>query len=205
MKIILVAMFIAPLCGFLLTYLFTRVTFFLTQVATPQANRLFRGFQIVSLLAQSLAHGSNDAQKAMGIIALSLTFLYGNTGERGVWLPNWTIVSTALSLALGVSIGGWRVIKRLGYSLYVVRPIHSFASQFSSGTVLLSASALGIPLSTTHVIFSSSVLGAGAAFRPKAVRWTIAGEFVLTWLITIPVTAILSASLCRILKGVLVP
>ncbi|HIE24504.1 MAG TPA: inorganic phosphate transporter [Anaerolineales bacterium] len=199
MKKILIALFTSPIFGLFLGYLFTKTIFFLARGATPKINVFFRRSQIVSAIALSLSHGTNDAQKTMGIITLALV-------TEGVIptfeVPLWVITISAASIALGTALGGWSLIKTLGGKFYKIRPVHAFSSQFTSAAVILGASFLGGPVSTTQVV-SASIMGVGSADRMKMVRWGVAKDIATAWLITIPITAIVAAGIYWIFEQVL--
>ena len=186
---ILIALFISPIIGLILGYFFTRVVFFLARDATPKINIFFKRSQIVSAIALSLSHGTNDAQKTMGIITLGLV-VAGVIPEFKV--PLWVITISAAAIALGTAMGGWKLIKTLGSKFYKIRPVHGFSSQLTSAFVILGASIVGGPVSTTQVV-SSSIMGVGSADRVKMVRWGVAKEIMVAWLITIPATAAVAA------------
>ena len=192
--LIIVAIMIAsPIAGFIATYIFTNLTLIFSQWSSPKINNFFKKLQIVSLIMQSLSHGMNDAQKTMGVLAFALTTLgfYSSKGSAGLFIPDWVIISCALAMASGTLIGGRRIIKKLGSGLYKVRPIHGFASQTASSLIIYFTAFFGFPISTSQVI-SSSVMGAGAAFRPKMIRWQVAKDMVMVWFITIPVSALVA-------------
>ena len=153
-------------------------------------SRGFRLGQIVSGGLLALSHGTNDAQKTMGIIALAL-IANGNLAP-GSDPPTWVIVSAATAIALGTYVGGWRIIRTMGTRIIKMDPAQGFAAQSSGATVILSASHVGFPLSTTHVI-SGAIIGAGAAKRFSAVRWGVAGNIVVAWVLTLPASAIVGA------------
>jgi PiT family inorganic phosphate transporter len=155
-------------------------------------NRGFRLGQIASGSLFSLAHGTNDAQKTMGIIALALT-ANGRLTE-GADPPTWVIVSAATAIALGTYVGGWRIIKTMGSRIHKMDPPQGFSAQASGAAVILAASHFGYPLSTTHTI-SGGVVGAGAAKRLSAVRWGVAGNIAIAWVLTLPVAVALTFSL----------
>jgi PiT family inorganic phosphate transporter len=134
------------------------------------------------------SHGSNDAQKTMGIITLAL---YTHGAIQTFEVPPWVIVTAAAAMATGTAAGGWRIIKTMGTRLAKLQPIHGFAAETAAATVLEFASRLGFPLSTTHVI-SSAILGVGATRGFNAVRWGVAGNMVTAWIITIPLCAALA-------------
>jgi PiT family inorganic phosphate transporter len=185
----LLALFLSPPLGLLAGFLITRLTLYLASGATPRANSLFKRLQILAVIGTAVSHGGNDAQKTMGLISLSLVV----TGLLPAFtVPLWVMAASAAAMALGASIGGWRLIRTLGGRIYKIRPIHGFSAQAASALVLLSASLLGGPVSATQVI-SSAIMGAGAAERLSKVRWTVAREMLVAWVLTMPVTAGLAA------------
>lgn len=191
MEKILLALFISPVFGLILGYLFTKLVFFLARGATPKINIFFRRSQIVTAVALSLSHGTNDAQKTMGIITLGLVV----TGViPSFQVPLWVITISAAAIALGTAFGGWKLIKTLGSKFYKIRPVHGFSSQLTSAIVILGASIIGGPVSTTQVV-SSSIMGVGSADRVNMVRWGVAKEIMIAWLVTIPATAVGAAGL----------
>jgi len=186
---IFIALFTSPLIGLLVGFLLTKVIFFLARGASPKINNLFKNSQVFTAIALALSHGANDAQKTMGIITLALlTGGYLTTFT----VPVWVIGLSASSIALGMATGGWRVIRTLGGKFYKIRPVHGFATQISSATVIMGAAVLGGPVSTTQVV-SSVIMGVGSAERVSKVRWNVAGEIMTAWLFTIPSTALLAA------------
>jgi PiT family inorganic phosphate transporter len=189
-KNIVLIMVASPLVGFMLTYLFTKWVLLISQYFSITAKPLFQFFQVLTLAFQSLAHGTNDAQKTMGVITftLILTQFYRLPVQGGFVVPHWVVLSCSGVIALGVMTGGWRIIKTLGGKLYRIRTVHSFTSQSASALIIYAASLFGFPISTTQVI-SSSIMGAGAASRPKSVRWAVAGDMAMAWLVTIPASA----------------
>jgi PiT family inorganic phosphate transporter len=186
---ILIALFASPIIGYLIGFLLLRFINLLAWNASPSINGIFKRGQIVTALALALSHGTNDAQKSMGIITLALvTGGYLQTFE----VPPWVILLCAGMIGLGTAVGGWRLIRTLGAKFYKIKPVDGFASQLSSALVILTASLLGGPVSTTQVV-SSSIMGVGAAERVKKVRWGVAKDIALAWLLTIPITALLGA------------
>ena len=153
-------------------------------------SRGFRLGQIVSGGMLALSHGTNDAQKTMGIIALAL--VANGSLAPGADPPTWVIVSAATAIALGTYVGGWRIIRTMGSRIIKMDPAQGFAAQSAGATVILSASHVGFPLSTTHVI-SGAIIGAGAAKRFSAVRWGVAGNILVAWVLTLPASAIVGA------------
>jgi inorganic phosphate transporter, PiT family len=154
-------------------------------------NRGFRFGQVISGGMLALAHGTNDAQKTMGIITLA-PVANGNLDASNFEVPFWVVVSSATAIALGTYSGGWRIIRTMGSRIIKMDPAQGFSSQTAGATVILTASHLGYPLSTTHVI-SGSIMGAGAAKRLSAVRWGVAGNMAIAWVLTLPAAALIGA------------
>jgi PiT family inorganic phosphate transporter len=186
---ILIALFTSPIIGLLAGYAFARLVLFLAQGASPRINHFFRRSQLFTAAALALSHGTNDAQKTMGVITLGLV----TTGYLSEFrVPTWVIAASAGAIALGTGIGGWRLIRTLGAKFYKIRPVHGFSTQITATTVILGAALLGGPVSTTHVV-SSAILGVGSAERLSKVRWGVAGNIVVAWVLTIPATAAVAA------------
>jgi PiT family inorganic phosphate transporter len=190
-KKILIALFTSPFIGFIFGYIILKLIVLLCWNASPRINGLFRRGQIFTALALALSHGTNDAQKTMGIITLALV-IGGFLDTFAV--PQWVILMCATMIALGTALGGWRLIRTLGGKFYKIRPVDGFSSQLASATVILGASLVGGPVSTTQVV-SSSIMGVGAAERVNKVRWGVAQEIAMAWLLTIPATALVAAGL----------
>jgi len=188
---ILVALFASPIIGYLFGFLVLRLILIVSWNVTPRINSLFKRSQIVTALALALSHGTNDAQKTMGIITLAL--VTGGYLEVFV-VPVWVIVICAGMIALGTAVGGWKLIRTLGGKFYKIRPVDGFASQLASAVVILGASIAGGPVSTTQVV-SSAIMGVGAADRVNKVRWGVAREIATAWLLTIPATALVAAGI----------
>ena len=192
---VLIALFTSPLIGFAVGFVLMRVILFLVRGATPRINVFFKQAQIFTAVGMAFSHGTNDAQKTMGIITLSLVV----GGVLPTFeVPFWVIVASAGAIALGTSVGGWRLIRTLGGKFYKIRPVHSFTSQLTSTLVILTASFLGGPVSTTQVV-SSAIIGVGSSERFGKVRWSVAGDIVTAWIVTIPATALLSAGIYLLL------
>lgn len=189
---ILGGLVIAPLVGFFVGVVGIRLTYLLTRRATPGINLVFRRSQIVSSAGLGLLHGTSDAQKAMGIMALGLAI----NGDALV-IPLWVTFLSAACLASGIYLGGWRVIRTLGVKIYRVRPVHGFVSQSASGAVLLAAVGVGAPVSTSQVV-ATSIMGVGAGERVSKVRWGVAFGIVVAWLVTLPVTVVVGGVLAAI-------
>jgi len=193
---VLIALFTSPIIGLLVGYLFTKLVFFLARGASPRINWFFKRSQIFTAMALGLSHGTNDGQKTMGIIALSLV----TTGYLTQFqIPTWVIVISSGTIALGTFFGGWRLIRTLGSKFYKIRPVHGFSVQVTSASVILSAALLGGPVSTTQVV-SSAIMGVGSAERLSKVRWGVAGNIAVAWLLTIPSTALVAALLYWIIR-----
>jgi PiT family inorganic phosphate transporter len=188
---VLIALFISPILGLVFGYLVLKVIYFLSRGATPRVNALFKRSQLATSLALSLSHGTNDAQKTMGIIAMAMVTTGFVTKFQVPW---WVITLSASAMALGTITGGWRLIRTLGGKFYKIRPVHAFGSQLTSAGIILGAALLGGPVSTTQVV-SSSIMGAGSADRVSKVRWTVARDIAVAWLLTIPVSATLAVGL----------
>lgn len=184
-----IALLVSPPAGFLLAWVTLRAILVLARGATPRINRTFNRLQVGTAVALSLSHGSNDAQKTMGVITLALVTL-GYQADFAV--PLWVVLVSAAAISLGTAGGGWRIIRTIGGEFYRVRPVHALTSQASSAAVILTASLLGGPVSTTHVV-TSSVVGAGAAQRFKMVRWGNLADIGAAWVVTVPLTAVIGA------------
>ena len=183
---ILAAIVISPLAGTLIAFLIMVGIFWIFRGYHPSPlNRGFRKLQIVSAAFMAFSHGSNDAQKSMGVIPLALTS-YG--AIHTFHIPLWVILSCAVSMAVGTAMGGWRIIKTVGTDIVKLSPVHGFCAETSSAGVILTASAMGIPISTTHVI-TSAILGVGLSQGHRRVNWMVGARIVWAWILTIPAAA----------------
>jgi PiT family inorganic phosphate transporter len=188
---IITALLLSPILGFVSGYLFMVFTLFSTRNATPRINIFFKRGQLFSSFGLAMTHGSNNAQKIMGIIALGLV----STGlAESFTTPFWVVASAAGAMALGTMFGGKRIIRTVGSKFYKIRPVHGFSAQMTSAIIVLGASLLGGPVSTTQTV-SSSIVGVGSAERVNKVRWGVFREIALAWLLTIPMTALIAAVL----------
>lgn len=185
----LVALFLSPIVGLLAGYVMVRLFRALGRYATPHINITFRRGQIIASTWLALSHGTNDAQKTMGIITLGLV-VTGVIPEFEV--PMWVIAASATAIALGTLFGGWKLIRTLGGKFYKIRPIHGLGAQTASAGVILGAALLGGPVSTTQVV-SSAIVGAGSAERARMVRWQVFRNIIVAWLFTIPLAGLVSA------------
>jgi PiT family inorganic phosphate transporter len=184
--------FISPVLGMLLGGLIMVAVSWICLRSSPRkVDHWFRRLQLASSAAYSIGHGSNDAQKTMGIIWL-LLISAGVTAADATMPPNWVIVSCYVAIALGTMFGGWRIVKTMGQKITKLRPVGGFAAETGGAITLFMASALGIPVSTTHTI-TGAIVGVGSAQRARAVRWGMAGNIVVAWIVTMPAAAIMAA------------
>ena len=216
---VIVPMVTSPLAGMTLGFCFMALLYVLLRNERPaKVNRFFGVAQMFSAGSMGVMHGTNDAQKTMGIIALTLLAATqaGELSNLPGWLsflrapappPGkdmdiavWIKVVCALTMAAGTAVGGWRIIKTLGHKMVKLHPINGFAAEASSATVIFVASQLGIPVSTTHNI-SAAIMGVGAARRLNAIKWTVVERMVWAWILTIPVTGGLAFGLVRLLMA----
>ncbi len=187
---VLVPLVGSPIVGFVGGLLFIALIFNIFRRANPQRlNGTFRRLQVGSAAFMAFSHGSNDAQKTMGIMTLAL-FTAGVIDEFVV--PTWVILVAASAISLGTAAGGWRIIKTMGQKVVKLDPVHGFAAETTAATVIFGASHFGMPVSTTHVI-SSAIMGVGSADRIKSVRWGIARQIVTAWMLTIPASGATAA------------
>jgi PiT family inorganic phosphate transporter len=197
---VLLGMVFSLVLGIFGGYLLMLGLYWLLRHATPfRVNATFGRLQILSAAAMAYSHGSNDAQKTMGIIALAL-FVSGQITT--FYIPYWVILLSAAVMALGTSLGGWRIIRTLGVRIVKMRPVNGFAAETAAAAVIETASRLGIPLSTTHTI-TSTILGQGATRRISAVRWGVARRIVVAWVLTFPFCGLLAAGLVKVLERVI--
>ncbi len=194
---VLIGLFVSPILGLAAGFLITRLTLFLARNARPNINWLFSRGQILTGVVLALSHGANDAQKTMGIITLGLVV---NKSIDNFAIPMWVILVSSAAISLGTASGGWRLIRTLGGRFFKIRPIHGFCTQIASAAVILGAALLGGPVSTTQVV-SSAILGVGSAERVNKVRWNVAFNIVVTWLFTIPSSALMSALIYILLRN----
>ena len=194
---VLLALVLSPLVGFWVGFALQRLMLRLLSGVRPSFNQRLRHVQYLTAAGLAFSHGANDAQKSMGI--LTLVLLMGGFIDR-FEVPLWVMLACAVAITLGILSGGWRIVRTLGFAIYKVRPLHALDSQLTSASVILGASLLGAPVSTTHVV-ATSIMGLGAAERPKAVRWAKAGEIATTWVVTIPGAALFSVVFYVVARG----
>jgi PiT family inorganic phosphate transporter len=188
---ILISLFASPIIGFIFGFIVLKIILALCADSTPRINRFFKKSQIITALALGLSHGSNDGQKAMGIITLALVACgYLKSFEVQLWV----VAICAGALTLGTAVGGWLLIRRPGVSFYKIRPVDGFSTQVTAAITVIGASLVGGPVSATQVI-NTAIMGVGAAERANKVRWGIARDIVSAWILTIPATALVAAGI----------
>jgi PiT family inorganic phosphate transporter len=193
-----VFMVMAPLIGFVVGFSMMLLTIWVFRRATPgRVDRTFRRGQLVSAAAYSLGHGTNDAQKTMGIVAV-LLFSTGHLGPE-FYVPFWVVMAAHASLALGTMAGGWRIVKTMGMRITKLRPVGGFCAETAGAVTLIGTAVAGIPVSTTQTI-SGSIMGVGALQRLSAVRWGVAGRILWAWIFTIPASALVAAAAWLVLR-----
>ena len=197
---VLIFIVLSPVIGILLGYLLMILVMFVFRRSAPRkVNNLFRAMQLLSSAVFSLGHGSNDAQKTMGIISV-LLFSTGKIGAE-FHVPTWVIIASYSTISLGTLAGGWRVIRTLGLELTHLKPVHGFCAETAGALTIIGSTLAGIPVSTTHTI-TGSIMGVGMTRRLTAVRWGIVGNIVLAWILTIPGTIILGGLFYFILSKI---
>jgi PiT family inorganic phosphate transporter len=187
-----VAIVLSPTLGMLVALLLVALTSWLfSRVNAPQADRVFRRLQLVSASLYSLGHGANDAQKTMGIIAV-LLFSQGMLVGDKFYVPFWVVIACQAAMGLGTLFGGWRIVHTMGSKITRLTPHQGFCAETGGAAMLFVATWLGIPVSTTHTI-TGCIVGVGAARRASAVRWGVAGNIVIAWIVTLPAAALIGA------------
>jgi inorganic phosphate transporter, PiT family len=194
---ILQALILSPLLAFAVGYLvYSIFKIVFKNNNLTKTNRNFRLIQIGTAALQSYTHGTNDAQKAMGIITMALI---ANNYQSTTEIQTWVQVSCAIAMGLGTSVGGWRIIKTVGGKIMKIRPVNGVAADMTGAAIIFGATFIHLPVSTTHVI-SSSILGVGSAHRLKGVKWGTAQRMIITWFITLPISATLAALIYLLLN-----
>jgi PiT family inorganic phosphate transporter len=199
---VVIALIFSPFLGFFTALVFMILTYWAVRRMRPHTiNSAFRKLQLMSSGLMAFSHGTNDAQKTMGVIALALV------QYRGQWdpsekfpIPFWVVLACAVAMGLGTAAGGWRIIHTMGQKIFKLRPIHGFCAETSAAFVLQIASHLGLPTSTTHCI-TAAIMGAGSTTRLSAVSWGVTRNILWAWVLTIPTTAIMSAAILALLTG----
>ena len=194
---VLVPLVASPVIGFVIGLLLMALMFNVFRRAHPgRLNGVFRRLQVVSAAYMAFSHGSNDAQKTMGIMTLALVAAGIQTSFEP---PLWVILTAATAISLGTAAGGWRIIKTMGTKVVKLDPVHGFAAETTAATVIFGASQLGVPVSTTHVI-SSAIMGVGSSDRLKTVRWGVARSIVTAWVLTLPASGATAAVAYLVLR-----
>jgi PiT family inorganic phosphate transporter len=206
-ELIVVFMVVSPLIGLACGFLFMVVVLNLTKNTNKSmADGYFRRLQLVSAAAYSFSHGTNDAQKTIGIILpllYSIGFYSATVDPNQLPVPTWVILISYGSIALGTLSGGWRIVKTMGYKITRLRPVHGFAAETAGAVTILSASGLGIPVSTTHII-STSIMGVGSTMGASTVKWGVARTIAIAWILTIPAAGLIgffSFAIIRVVIG----
>lgn len=186
---VIIGLFSSPLIGLIGGFILMKLVLYFTGFASPRINNFFKRSQFITALFLAFSYGTNDAQKTMGIMTLTL-YIIGFI--NGFHVPFWVIFVNSSLISLGTILGGWRLIRTLGAKFYKIRPVHAFTTQLTSASIILVNSFLGAPVSTTQVV-SSAIMGIGSAERINKVRWGVAKEIGMAWIFTIPSTALISA------------
>ncbi len=194
---------ISPLIGLLLgAMLLITISWIFRRTTPSRVDRLFRKLQLVSSSMYSLGHGGNDAQKTIGIIWM-LLIASGYSGAADP-VPTWVVIACYVTIGLGTMFGGWRIVRTMGQRITKIRPVGGFCAELSGSVALFLATALGIPVSTTHTI-TGSIVGVGTVQSVSAVRWGVAGDLLWAWILTIPCSAFIAAIAWGIARAVLAP
>lgn len=187
---------LSPLIAFVIGFIVMYILKWIFAKRSPHSvNKGFRTMQILTAALQSFSHGTNDAQKAMGIITFALV---AANVQDNLEVPLWVKISAATAMALGTSVGGWKIIKTMGTKIFKIEPINGFAADATSATVIFTATLTHLPVSTTHAV-TSAILGVGAAKRFREVKWGLAGRIVIAWIVTIPIAATLAGIIYKVM------
>jgi inorganic phosphate transporter, PiT family len=200
---VLIPIVLSPVIAFVVGFFVMNVIYLVFAKAQPHTvNHGFRGLQVCSSAMMAFSHGSNDAQKSMGVITMALisTGLLVPKDPSSPSIPQWVILSCAIAMALGTSVGGWRIIRTMGHKIMRLEPVNGFAADTSSSFVILMADHFHAPISTTQVI-SGSIFGVGTAKRRSAVRWSVARNMVIAWILTLPAAGSVAGVLYILLRG----
>ncbi len=198
---IIVFIVIAPVLGMLISFIISAIVIFLARKQSPWGiDKYFRRLQLLSAAAFSLGHGGNDAQKSMGIIWVAL--IVSGLATKNDPIALWIVLSCHASIALGTLLGGWRIVKTMGQKITKLKPFEGFCAESAGALTLFGATHFGIPVSTTHVI-TGAIIGAGARKGVSAVKWGVTTKIFWAWLLTIPVSAIISFSIFHFLNWIL--
>ncbi|NLD19121.1 MAG: inorganic phosphate transporter [Clostridiales bacterium] len=196
---VIIPLFTSPLMGLIIGFIFMRLIYkIFAKWSQSKVNRLFLKLQIFSSAFVAFSHGNNDAQKTMGIITLAL--VTGGLLDASSGVPLWVKITCAATMALGTSLGGWKIMKTMGGGVTKLQPASGFVAQTASALVIEASTFLGAPVSTTQVI-TTSIMGAGSAKRKTAVRWGMAGNILLAWVVTLPITMVLGGITVIVIKS----
>lgn len=197
---VIIALLFSPVLGFFTALVFMIATYWAVRRIKPNTiNLAFRKLQLVSSGLMAFSHGTNDAQKTMGVIALALVQYQGTWNPNAKFpIPFWVVVACAVAMGLGTAAGGWRIIHTMGQKIFKLRPIHGFCAETAAASVLQVASHLGLPTSTTHCI-TAAIMGAGSTTRLSAVSWGVTRNILWAWVLTIPTTALMSMAFLAVL------
>src|SRR5690606_5867472 len=196
----LAGLFLSPLLGMIVGFWVVRILYWLSSAASPRINQWFKRGQVLAAMLMAISFGANNGQKIAGVLMLGLIatgFLHLTDA------PTWVIAVSALGMAIGGIVGGWRLIHTLGGKFYKIRPIHGFSAQVASGAVITTASLLGGPVSGTQVI-TSAIVGAGGADRIQQVRWGVMQNIAVGWLLTMPISALIGALAYLLIEGTVI-
>lgn len=198
---IFLSLILSPISAIIIGYIIMKLLFVICHSFKPaKVNMTANRLQILSAALMAFSHGSNDAQKSMGIITLALV---SGGFIQPMEVPTLVKILCALAMALGTSVGGWKIIRTVGGKIFKMHPIHGFAADLNSAVVIFSATLLHLPVSTTHVV-SGSIMGVGSAQRVKAVHWSVARQMVTAWVMTIPCTAVIGAASYFVISHIMV-
>lgn len=198
---VIIPLFSSPIAGFVIGYIVMSLLYRLLRSFSQKfVNKWFSKLQILSAAFMAYSHGSNDAQKSMGIITLAL--VSAGVLDKSQGIPVWVKLACATAMALGTSIGGWKIIKTIGINMIRLQPVGGFAAETSAAIIIQAMTAFGAPVSTTHVI-TASIMGVGASKRFSAVRWSLVRNIVGAWFLTIPITMLMGALITVIIKTII--
>lgn len=201
---VVTALLVSPIFGFIGAFIIMVAMYWIVRRVRPVTiNAVFRKLQIVSAGFMAFSHGTNDAQKSMGVITMALVSYSGTFDPAGKFpVPTWVVLACAISMGLGTAAGGWRIIHTMGQKIFKLRPIHGFCAETAAATVIQLAALKGLPTSTTHCI-TSAIMGAGSTTRLSAVSWGVTRRILLAWIFTIPVCIGLGKGCYHLLSAVL--
>jgi len=205
-EIVVAFMILSPIIGLACGFLFMAIVLWLTRRANKKsAEQSFKNLQMVSAAANCFSHGTNDAQKTIGIITpllFSIGYFGAAADPNNLPIPFWVIILAYTAIALGTLSGGWRIVKTMGYNIMKMRPVHGFAANAASASTIIGASIAGIPVSTTHII-CTSIMGVGSTMGSSAVKWGVARTIMWAWIMTIPISAIIGFATFAVVRVII--